>query len=177
MTVLRNRTVAWVVLVLVVLITTPLSGRVPLMKGRNAAENVFYHGANNDDLCIDYDLKQAAEAAKSLSAVCEANGVETALAAQAVPVASETDISDRFDAFQELSASFHAAVAKLDGMTLSDKDAKKIAGLDAEYKSRENTIEHDGYNACAENFNATLSPFPANLISALGGVRRLEPFR
>ena len=177
MTVLRNRTVAWAVLALVIAITTPLSGRVPIQKDKAAAENVYYHGVNNDDLCIDYDLKQASEAAKSLAAVCDAMGIENTLAQEASAVLSTTDISDRYDAFSTLSASFHAAVSKLENASLSDADAKKVAGYAAEFKSRENTIEHDAYNDYADAYNASISSFPANIISAVGGVGELEAFR
>ena len=177
MQILKNRTVAWVIFALVALSSIGISGRGSLLAAKNAAENVYYHGANNDELCIDYDLKQASEAAKSLAAISQANGIETTLSEKASTVLSTADKSDRYLAYTEMTEAFYAAYAALGNLKLEDSVSKKVSGLYAEYRSRENTIEHDPYNAAADAFNADLSTFPKNLVSVLGGVGKLEAFR
>lgn len=180
----ENRTLAWIVLAVVVLLSISLSGGTALRKSRAEVMDVFHYGVNNDSLCIYNDLQARVECAFNLAST--AGRYETIAqdaiasaeeAAQELSAVGRDDVGALYSKNTALTRAVETLYTELENAPLSDSDATFALAQYKEFSSRGLTITRDGYNARAEEFNRTLSAFPANLVATLSGVRELALFR
>ncbi len=191
----ENRTVAWIVLALVIALALGLSGNAlekNALEMRGDVLKVFYTGANGDGLSIDSDLKQRAKDAYTLAGIAgrypavnaalvtKASAAQQALdAANALP---QEKIAARSNANADLTRAIEDLYTALNNADLSDADRKDVRSVYDNFRSHGNTIERDPYNDLAAQYNRDVqkmySGFPAGLISGFkGGAPSLELFQ
>ena len=86
-------------------------------------------------------------------------------------VSGSKDIALRLSADNRLEAAMTALYRSLEDSSLSEKDDAYRQRLYADFSSRADTISHDPYNGYAQDYNETLSRFPASLIAAVTPVK------
>ncbi|MGN0735692.1 MAG: LemA family protein [Anaerovoracaceae bacterium] len=174
MKLLENKALS--ILIMIVLIAGGfwLGGYRSLSGLYNDVEKVFFTGEDGDGICIENDLSERAACAVNLVSVArkyvgESTEVkELSDASAAMSAASGgNDISERLSADKRLEAAMTALYRSLEDIGLSEKDEAYRQRLYADFSSRGDTISHDPYNGYAQDYNETLSRFPASLIAAV----------
>lgn len=145
-------------------------------------ESAFYNGVDGDGFSINNDLSIRAGESLNLVTIAKRYLGEDDPSIKAVRDAvsrlnEADDTSGKLDANQKLTKAYTALSDKLAALDLSAKDEEYRRGIIDELNSRNDIISHDGYNKMAENFNAKLGAFPANILSRLTGIRPFELFR
>ncbi len=177
----ENRTIAWAVLAVVVLLSISLSGGKAMKDMRVEAQQVFFDGAQKDGLSINRDLDVRADKAYQLTSIASKYYgasdrvlVEAQQACQQLTDAK--DIPDRHAANTRLTRAVEDLYTELEKANLSEDDKQNAYSAYKEVKSRADTISRDMYNSEARKFNDSISRFPANIISDFTGVDELQLF-
>ena len=182
MKLLKRRSVAALIMVLMILGGTLYGGHRSLMKLRDEAEAVFYNGVDGDGLGIQNDLNERVDLAYNMVTVAKRylpednEAVQKVLTARDALAAAE-DPEGKNAANRQLTEACIELYEALAGKSLTEKDEEYRQQIYQDLSSRNDTISHDGYNQVAENFNKTLQRFPANILGSLTGVEKLELFR
>lgn len=179
----KKRGTALAVLALAVVFSLLFGSYRSLSALRRDVDVVFAQGEKGDGLSIEHDLAQRVQLANNLVTVAgryfnaddplvlNVRAAGEALSAVGSP-------AEKFDANTELDTAFWALSGAMDGKSLSQQDAKYRARLGDDFRSRDATISHDGYNRLAAEFNEkTLGVFPANVLGTATGVKPLELYR
>lgn len=181
MKLLNNKGLSILLMVALIIAGFWLGGYRSLHSLYGKAEAVFFHGEDNDGICIANDLSERAAAATNLVTVARkysqngAEDLQTACTAVSDAVAQlqavGTDIAECLIADKELEACvellYRALTQTQEETGLTEKDEAYRQRLYAEFQSRGDTISHDPYNRYAESYNQTLQRFPANLLAAV----------
>lgn len=176
----KNRKVAAILMVVLILGSALGGAKRSLEKLRQEAEQVFYQGADGDGLGIQNDLDERAKLAYNLVTVAkrclpeDRQEITQTLAARDALLYAK-DIHEKYRANLELTEATEALYQAMEG--LSADDEKFRIRLHTDLQSRNDTISHDPYNRTAEEFNRKLDAFPANLLGGLTGVKDAPLFR
>ena len=181
----ENRSLAWTVFAVAVVLTVVFSGGGALRAQRKAAADVFYYGINNDGLCISADMTERIAAARNLADLAGRYESVSADLASAVDSAADAAEADAKSGSLSRLATENAALGRaveqiytaLENASLSEADSTFALSQYKEFTSRGLTISRDGYNARAEAFNETISAFPASMVARFSGVSGLGLFR
>jgi len=178
---IEKYSIAIVILIAVVLLTTLASGGVSLSRQRARTERIFTEGENRDGLSVSYDLGRRTESAYNLAGLAkrylgEEDERVTALLSARETLVSAEGISEKYSANLELTVAADALYSALKDEELSQKDSSLAAEQYQDMLSRNDTISRSGYNAAAARFNGLLKKFPAGLIAAAVGIKPLETF-
>ena len=174
----ENLLIARIVLAAVIVLSLVFGGGGALMDRRIAAEAQF----NADSESISAELNEMRSNAVVLCSIAAkyktANQSFISDLNAAVALLDEAkDVSSRHQASLKLDSAVENVYSNLTGLKLGDMDAQDARYAYKNFTSAQLRIEHDGYNALAEEFNNDLSRFPANLLGALRGVKPLGLFR
>ena len=174
----ENLLIARIVLAAVIVLSLVFGGGGALMDRRIAAEAQF----NADSESISAELNEMRSNAVVLCSIAAkyktANQTFISDLNAAVALLDEAkDVSSRHQASLKLDSAVENVYSNLTGLQLGDMDAQDARYAYKNFTSAQLRIEHDGYNALAEEFNRDLGRFPANLLGALRGVRPLGLFR
>ena len=174
MKLLENKALS--ILIMIVLIAGGfwLGGYRSLSGLYNDVEKIFFTGEDGDGICIENDLSERAACAvnlvtgakKYVGESAEVKELSDASAAMST-AAGGNNISERLSADKRLETAMTALYRSLEDIGLSEKDEAYRQRLYADFSSRGDTISHDPYNGYAQDYNETLSRFPASLISAV----------
>ena len=182
MKLLKNRKIAALLMVLMILGGSLYGGHRSLMKLRDEAEAVFYNGVEGDGLGIQNDLNERIDLAYNLVTVAKRylspddEAVQKLLTARDA-LSSAQDPKEKNAANRQLTEASIELYEAFGGRSLTEKDEKYRQQIYQDLSSRNDTISHDGYNQEAEDFNKTLRSFPAGILASLTGVEKLELFR
>ncbi len=183
---LKSYTGAMVVMTVVILLSVLLGSHRSLTAERAKIEARFYEG-DGSGWSIATDLGDCVDIAANVLSVAERylNGSElealtgsrSELEASLDPDSRYYSIANASRGYQRLTAEAGAVLDRLEGCTLSEKDAQYVRGFRADLAARADTIARDPYSQQAETFNQTvLGAFPANLLSRITFVREAEVF-
>ena len=174
----ENLLIARIVLAAVIVFSLVFGGGGALMDRRIAAEAQF----NADSESISAELNEMRSNAVVLSSI--AAKYKTAdqtfisdLNAAVALLDEAKDVSSKHAASLKLDSAVENVYSNLTGLQLGEMDAQDARYAYKNFTSAQLRIEHDGYNALAEEFNRDLDRFPANLLGALRGVKPLGLFR
>lgn len=178
MKLLENKALS--ILIMIVLIAGGfwLGGYRSLSGLYNDVEKIFFTGEDGDGICIENDLSERAACAVNLVTVAKkyvgesAEVKELSDASSALSAAAgSNDIAKCLTADSKLETAMTALYRSLEDAGLSEKDEAYRQRLYADFNSRGDTISHDPYNGYAQDYNETLSRFPASLIAAVTPVK------
>ena len=174
----ENLLIARIVLVVLIVLSLVFGGGGALMDRRTAAEALFYA----DSESISAELSEMRSNAAVLSSIAakytSANQAFISDLNAAVALLDEAkEVSSKHQASLKLDSAVENVYSNLTGLQLADMDAQDARYAYKNFSSAQLRIEHDGYNALADEFNKDLGKFPANLLGALRGVKPLGLFR
>ncbi|MFA0814827.1 MAG: LemA family protein [Anaerofustis sp.] len=176
---LQSRAAAIFTVLICILLSVFLGGKLSLAPLRADALSVFTDGSDGSGKGIQYDLDQRIETAANQIAVAERY-----LSADDAGIASVSDAifalknaespSDKYAANAALTAACTALYDTLNGMSLSEKDRTYLEGFQTELESANQIIGHSDYNEKAAEFNALIEKFPTGFVALLSGVKALD---
>ena len=183
MSFLKKRSVAIVILAIVVVVSVLFGSHRSLAALRQDAQDVFTQGEKGDGLSIEHDLESRVQLSSNLVTVArryldaDASSVTGAEQAAAALSAARTP-GEKYRANAGLDSAFGTLYAQLGEKSLSEQDARYRTRIQTDFQSRNATISHDAYNRVAQNFNeGVLGSFPAGLLGAATGIQPLELYR
>lgn len=182
MSIWKRKEFAIFAMILMIAAGTLVGSHNTLMGMRNKAGAIFYTGVRGDGIGILGDLQERQNVAHNLVVIARKYLPEDNVLIQNVVTAREgldasLTVKEKAAANRVLDISVRDLCDVLNGMVLSDTDAKYPQRLYADFRSRGDTISHDPYNTAAAGFNDILSRFPAGVLGGLTGVQPLELFQ
>lgn len=178
---LKDRKIALLLMIIMIVLGTAFGSHRSLMKLYNSAEDVFYNGENRDGFSIQHDLEDRFEESLKLVKIAEKY---TSLDSRYIADVTEArnnlknaeTIKDKSKANSELDAAVYALYNELGNQKLSSQDEKYRISAYGTFNSYGDTISHSSYNSTARKFNETLNKFPAGLLGKLTGIQELDTF-
>lgn len=169
-------------MICMILVSVLIGSSRSLSQLAGQVNDAFFQGVNGDGLSIQNDLQQRMNDAYNLVVVGrrylqEDDAAITQVLTAREALANAQTPSEKYQKNNDLTAATTELYYKLQEQQLSEKDAQYNSQLYAELSSRNTTIQNDGYNQMAEDFNRTLQQFPANLLSKVVFVQPAELFR
>ncbi|MBR6802145.1 MAG: hypothetical protein IKM61_10435 [Eubacteriaceae bacterium] len=139
---------------------------------------VYFHG-NDEVIGIKDDLDVKVETAYSLMSIANKyDGIEddliTDLEKACIDVRESDSPEEAFEANADMDRLYGKLKESLDGIRLSEKDKNYNYSLLAQYNSADMIILNSEYNVCAKKVNDALSKFPANILSKVAFVGKME---
>ena len=179
---LKKRSTALIILVLVVIAGTLFGTHRSLSQARSQVAAIYLSGTENDGYGIDNKLDQRRDKANDLCKIAAKYDAEAEIAAvkEAISAINEAEnASEACAADLALTEACDALDAKLQSLSLSEEDEGYRVSLMADLSSYSLQLQRlaADYNSAAADFNDnTLGIFPANLLGPLTGVREVEAF-
>lgn len=179
---LRNRRTAALIMVLTIVFSVFYGSYRSLRKESQQISRVFYQGVSGNGVGIASDLTARSDAAYNLATVAKRYLAETDTAVQAVLTARNAlieagSIEEKYEANRVLTEATIELDMALRGTELEEKDENYRSMLMTELSSRNSTIQLDGYNQAAAEYNQMLQTFPASLFVKLYGFPEFPSFR
>lgn len=180
MQLLKKRSIAMLIAVVVIALSTLLSVHRSLGAKCAAVEEGFYSGLNGIHSSISYQLNQCARYANSLASLSSGYSdldeqTDTLRTARNL-LLDGGSISEQYDAYLLLIDAFSETSAELGSKNLgshTDDYDYCVSGFEGACR----TITASGYNESVREFqNTTLRAFPANLLYRIAGVDAPELF-
>lgn len=182
MKIFKSRGMGVLVLVLCILAGTMIGAHRPLAKMARETAAVFYEGADRDGLGIRNDLEERCSIAYNLTVVAARNmepddSLITAVRDARNALLEAKTPSAMYRADRKLDETVTNLYNTLNRISLPEKDAKYPSQLYADFIARADMISRSPYNRIAEEYNARLAAFPANILSRLVFVEPVELYR
>lgn len=182
MKILKSRSLGVLVLVICVLAGTLAGAHRPLAKMGREAAAVFYEGEDKDGLGIRNDLEERCSIAYNLTVVAARNmepddALITAVKEARNEVLDAEGPSAMYRADRKLDETVTNLYNTLNNLSLPEKDAKYPSQLYADFIARADMIGRSSYNRVAQEYNAKLEAFPANILSRLVFINPVELYR
>ena len=177
MKLLENKAICLLLMVVLIVSGTWISGYRGLSRLYSRAEDVFFTGEDGDGICIANDLSERAIAAANLVTIASNySGVKDAaaavteasaeLSAELSATARDGRIARLSEKNRKLDSAMTALYHALGEEQLTEQHEKYRQSLYADFNSRGDTISHDPYNTYAQGYNETLQGFPASLFAS-----------
>lgn len=175
----RKRLNAWLITLLIIILSTSISAGSSLNELRKQAEDIFYIGEEKDGTGIQHDLDMVMSNCSNLTVVAgryldkehelisAVNEGRTALSASKTP-------SEKYKEAQNLLHSVTELYTYMGDLELSEKDKNFRNSLYANINSHNIIISRNTYNQYAREFNNTLNQFPANIFGIITFITPLE---
>ena len=178
---LQKRSFAVTAMILMIIVGTLVGSHNSLQDLRGKAELVFTVGRLGDGVGIQGDLRERNDAAYNMVVIArkylpEDNPVIRNVLDARQMLDAAASIGEKASANKKLDTAVKDLFDVLNGMSLSEQDARYPQRLYTDFRARGDTISHDSYNQTAARFNETLSRFPAGILGSLTGIQPLEFF-
>lgn len=177
---LKNRTAAIGITIIVILLSTLLGSHRSLVAAAYPAERYFIEGEKG--YSIQRDLDTRVGLASNLLVVAErylivGDPLLTDLQDAIVALQQADTVGEKSAANQQLTAATERLDLHLEEYSLSNADERYRINIRTDLASCNQTINHNAYNQMAMEYNTeVLGKFPANILKNLTGVPELETF-
>ena len=179
----KKRPAAALALVVLALVSVLGIGGAKLNTKYNQVRAI-YSASNEHGQSMENDLSLRADAAANLIRLCGQVLGEDAPSVQAAQQALDdwnaTDADHPADQFAANTALGSAVDIMYNEVVDAGKSTGSIEAQHTEFLSRQDIILRtagNDYNSAAEEYNKTLSAFPANVVGALWGIGEVEAFQ
>ncbi len=179
---LQSRSLACIVLVVVVVFGALFGTWRSLSRQRQACSEAFYVGTDNSGYGIATNLSLRVEYARNLCKIAadyDAAEETAAVESACVAVESADGFSEKYSANSALTDAVDTLDRRLAQLDLSDSDESYRKSLTADISSYEMRIDKlaTDFNAQARNFNQdVLGGFPAGILGSITGVGEVEEY-
>ncbi len=175
--ILKNKSVAAVICAVLIFLGIFMGVRRPI--GNMKEDALVYFYGDEEIIGIKQDLESKVETAYSLMSVAKKYIAEDdKLISDLTKACEEVRESDSPKKAGKANAvmdnCYLSLKTALDGKNLSQKDADYNKSLLSQYNSSDMIISHSEYNVLAGEVNETLSRFPANILSKIAFVGKME---
>lgn len=180
----ENRTLAWIVAAVCIIGSVFGLSNLRVAGDRNKVEQVFYEGGEkgvSTRHSMDKYLDDAAENAALMASEAELHlndaqdTIEEMTALSAV-VSDDRDLNKRYEAYNTLKKDADVLYNAMSKAGITGDAFKNFKLAYDDFFGADKFIQKDAYHALASDFNKTLTGFPANLITGIGGVKALNTF-
>lgn len=142
---------------------------------------IYEQGVRGDGMSIAFDLNARANAAANILAIGESLlGVEDTLVTEARAALDGLNAAEgpaaRYAANARLAAAVDALYQQLAPAAEQAGKGDTLQTQWSEFLSRQDILQHDGYNEAARDFNETLSGFPAVVLGRIWQIEEVELF-
>lgn len=142
---------------------------------------LYEQGMRGDGLSIASDLNARANAAANILAMAESLlGQDDALVTEARAALDGLNAAEgpaaQYQANARLASAVDALYQQLVPLAEKEGKADTLQTQWSEFLSRQDIIQHDGYNEAAQAFNETLGGFPAVLLGGIWQIEKVELF-
>ena len=175
------RLAAWAVLAVTAFGAINLCGGIYLRERRMEVVQYFHNSRDYDELGIAHDLDVMVQVSHNLVTVARRYlpaDDEYIFAVEAAR--GQLNITKNMrDVYQNSAALIECADAlinRLEGMAVSEQDARYLRGFAADLRSSEVTISLSPYNAYVEAYNELLTGFPGGMIAFVNRLECAEKF-
>lgn len=171
----ENRPLAWILVIICVIASTLIGSYVSLSSKRTEVINSFYD-------TMDTDLNTKSSYADNLAGIAtryiDASSEYITDMSQARTQLLEADTArEKYLASVAITNAASALYDILGTMDLTETDDRLRRSNYADILSVDDILSRSSFNSDVEKFNATLTAFPANILSAMTGVETAEYFR
>lgn len=180
----ENRTIAWIVLVLCVLISVVGFGGMGLKNARAELLDIFYDGTEKGETArysMDAYLDRAAECAQVMAFEAQLHLGNDHKTAQSIldALASFGDddgLDVRYEAYLQLQKDSDALYNAFYAADLSDDQRVNFKTAYDDFWGSDKYIRKDPYRSMASDFNNDLRGFPASMVAGIFGIHELNSF-
>lgn len=180
---LKNRKIACIITIFIIILSTIVNGSRTLLKLRSEVENKYTNGVADDGSGISSNLDGRIAAANNMITVSNRwiegdQAVKDAATARDQLIAAKTP-GEQYAANIELSSAITALYDKLGQVEMDERDTKYRQSLYVDLNSYNTVIDlaAEEYNQEAMNYNSNLKKFPANLISTITNIKKIELYQ
>lgn len=178
---LKNKTVAVIIAVILVIASTLLATHIKLGKQVSEVTEGFYNGVNYDGYLhpsVFTQLKNISSYCLGISTIAMEYGIDTTKLNEARSHL-ETNLDGKEGNIKELYANYSdlrtvatQVINELKTKSLNDRDQAGFSEYQTNYDGAVATIESSGYNETVTSFiNGPYHTFPANILAKLSGVK------
>lgn len=180
MGILKQRNIAWILAVILVIGSTLLSCHIKLDKKCSQVTDGFYNGVNYDGYLhpsIFTQLKNISSYSLGISTIAENYGIDTTELNE-LRSHLETNLSDSKNKITELYENYTALIPvvnqvinELNGKSLSERDSTGFSEYKTNIDGAVSTINSAGYNESVTTFMSNeYRVFPTSILGKLSGV-------
>lgn len=155
---LKNRKIASVACVVMVVVSILLSARFEMSKIQNNL-NAEY----NREVGIKTDLEQKAKDAANLIVIAEKYNVDSSDLSTMREAVLNSKTEEAASNSAKMDQAFDYVVSNLMNQDLSEKDASYLTQIHGDYYASNDRIERDAYYTVLDSSIERLSQFPANV--------------
>ncbi len=150
---------------------------------RKESEAIFYSGEDNDGYGIQNDLDRVIDASSRLISIAtiyvrdDDKELLDKVNATQLELVYADNIHDKYITYQTLDSLIDQLYYALDKYPLNSAHDQAIITLYYDISEAKDKIGHNAYNSYAETFNQKLDNFPANILSKMTFIKKLDTFR
>jgi hypothetical protein len=171
----ENRPLAWILVIVCVIASTLIGSYVSLSSKRTEVINSFYDNMDND---LNTKSSYADNLAGIASRYIDADsGYITSMTQARTQLTKAETAREKYLASVAITNAASALYDVLGTMELTETDERLRRSNYADILSVDDILSRSSYNSDVEEFNAQLTAFPANILSAVTGVEAAEYFR
>lgn len=174
---LKNRVVAVLISLAIVISSTLISTNAKLGRRCEKISDGFYEGVTyngTERKSIASQLRVICSAMDSLAAISDEYGIDgdgyTKMADIMRSSLSYSSVSENYDAYSELSSAFNKLSRALSSADLSEQDRSEVDQCILTVSGAQQAIEDSGYNESVREFCREQLRFPADVLGNLAGV-------
>jgi|GEM_PF-4809368 len=173
---LKNRNIAILVMVVLIILGLILGTRVGINREKNKIEEEYLSGNNVTDESTKKDVLNMAEAFREVAAKCidSNNTAYTDYVESMEAFEKAIGLGRNYKALKELSAdakTLKNRIEEISGET-NETLTSKLGNLTSKISVLSASV--DDYNSAAEALNKKIANFPCNLLSFLGFVKKAD---
>lgn len=186
MKVLKQKKIAWLIAIILVISSTLLSCHIKLDKKCSQITDGFYSGVNYDGYLhpsIFNQLKNISSYSLGIISIADNYGIDTANLnelrdhLESNLSESKNNISDLYDNYTALMPVLNKVTEELNGKTLSERDRTGYSEYKTNIDGAVSTIDSAGYNESVTSFMSNeYRVFPVNILGKLSGVHTPKYF-
>lgn len=169
-----------IAVVVVVMFSCLLNGRMQLTRKVNKLETVFMNGENNDNLSVHYDLVKIDDSLGYFLSLSHKNNVSSDTIDDLEDLHKEFNslktIKQYNDWYKQIKQQYPIAIGELKEINLSDQQSKMLSKYEATYNSAVHTISYSEFNQLVNEYNDETDGIIGSLIKKLTGVKKVMTF-
>lgn len=173
---LKNRNIAILVMVVLIILGLILGTRVGINKEKNRIEEKYLSGNNVTDESVKKDVLSMAEEFREVAAkyIDTNNTAYTDYVESVEAFEKAIGLSKNYKALKEIGADAKTLKNKIDELTGETNETltSKLGKLTSKISTLSGSV--DAYNSAAETLNKKIAQFPCNLLSILGFVKKAD---
>lgn len=166
--------------IIVVLASCLISGRMQLNRKVEKLETVFLNGENNDQLSVHYDLVKIDDSLGYFLSLSKKNNVTSDSVTVLEKLHKEFDslkmITEYNEWYQKIKQNYPIAINEVKEIALSHQHSKMLSKYEATYNSAIHTIYYSPFNQLVNEYNEETDGIIASTLKNMTGIKKVVTF-